>query len=97
MHDFFSQRSIEQASDLAQRNDEGALRQLIEQATSFEALKVSALYRERQRVLEELRSKIIARAGEGSQAVRNFDSAIARMTQMSTRTICTNSIQYRSF
>jgi hypothetical protein len=41
----------------------------IEQASRFEALKISALNRERQRVLEELRSKIVARAGVGSPTI----------------------------
>ncbi len=76
MHQF-SEEIIEQAMQLAECNDEGALRELIDQLTRFEALKISALKRERERVLEELRSKIVARAGEGSPAVRNLDSAIA--------------------
>jgi hypothetical protein len=91
-----SERDIEQVVNFAESNDEARLRGIIDELTSIEALKISALKRERERVLEELRSKIVACTGEGSLSVRNLDSAIARATQMSTRSIPASSIQYRN-
>jgi rRNA processing protein Krr1/Pno1 len=91
-----SERDIEQVVNFAESNDEGALRALLDQLTSIEVLKISDLKRERDRVFEELRSKIIARVGENSPAVGNLDTVIARMTQMSTRSIPASSIQYRN-
>ncbi len=48
MHQF-SEEIIEQAMQLAECNDEGALRELIDQLTRFEALRISTEARERAR------------------------------------------------
>ncbi len=77
-------------------NEEKRIEQSLEDLLAPRNLQASMLLHERNRVLKELRSALVKKAGEGSAAVRSFDAAAARTTTMSTRSVLGHSLDYRN-